>query len=526
MANYGCILTAIGRAKIASAIITGIPVVITQMAVGDGAGNPIAPSAAQTALVREVYRRSINAIAISPTDPDTLLLEMVIPSTEGPFVIREVGVFDEDDNLIAISSLPASTKPAPSEGATKDVVIILSIKVDSSAAVTVVINPNIVIATRTWVDGNYLRLPGAGATGQLIRKKTNTPNDWEFFNPEFDATNFIFDCIEEPQTLATDQTLVQFLIITTAGLAVYVEKTDGGLERLVRDQDFTIVDETHIELAVSYLAGSRILGVQNDPNGAVSPHGIGALERTENLADVINKATARANLQLSYASQEEAEAGAELLKVMSPLRVLQLINKLIPETRRGHEVAELGFFYRRTVPSNAWLPLRGGTFGPSGSAATVRANDDCWPLYEIWWSDFSQTLLPVTGGRGVSAAADWAASKPMAIFNDVDEFYRAWNSADITHDLGTHQDDAVQRHRHFEFSDSEAMQYGLSGYLSPSASSHYPTERLDYIMGAGAALEATKGVTSPPVGLSYGDPVRAANETRVKNRAVLVCVHL
>lgn len=539
MPTYGCLITAAGRAKIANAIATGVPVVLTEMSVGDGAGNSVTPSPAQSALVREVYRRTINAVSVSPSTADAMLIEMVIPGDVGPFVMREAGVWDEDGNLFAITALPTSVKPAPAEGATKDVAIIVTVKVENAAAVTVQVNPNIVIATRTWVDGNYLRLPGAGTTHQLIRKKSNNPNDWEFFDPEFDATGFVFDSIEEPQTLAADQTVVDFATITTAGIAVYVEKTAGGLERLARDQDYTILDETRIELAASYPADTRLLGVQNDPNGAVSPHSIGALARDENLGDLPNVAGARANLQLAYAGQADAEAGAEGLGVMSPLRVAQyvskrvasqllaeagiddnalmtplkvkqLVDKLIPANRRGHEVGELGFFYRKSVPAGSWIPLRGGTFGPPGSGATVHASLDCWPLYEIWWADFSQALLPVTGGRGASALADWNAGKPMAIFNDeqAEYFYRAWKEGG-GRALGSPQLDALQGFR-----------LKLPLKIIPGSGQNWVNKAaVDNTYGSGNLTGAfvSDGTNGTP---------RIDKETRSINRAVLVCVHL
>lgn len=493
MPTYGCLITVAGRAKIASAIVTGIPVALTEMAVGDGAGNPITPNGNESTLVREVYRRSINAMTVSPASADTVMLEMVIPAAEGPFVIREVGVFDEDGDLIAIASVPASTKPAPSEGATKDVVIIVNAKVDNADAVIVQINPNVVIATRTWVDGNYLRLPGNGSTGQLLRKKSNTPNDFEYFNPDFDATNFIFDCVEEPQVLATDQTIVIFETITTAGMAIYVEKTGGGLERLVRLQDFDIIDETSIELAVSYAAGTRLLGVQNDPNGAVTPHGIGALSREDNLSDLTNKPAARLALGVPYAAQEEAEeaalgdvvmtpiatrqqidkrqateteaeAGTDNITLMTPLRSKQQIDsrlatdeeaadplnntalvtpkQLHAQKRSAFPVAARMEIFDNVAP-DGWVRLWGKTIGNPVSGATERANNDCKPLFLHLWNRFTQVIFPVIGGRGASAIDDWNAGKRLQLIDDRAAFYRSWDGGkgvDIGRQIGSLQE--------------------------------------------------------------------------------------
>ena len=49
MSNYGAILTNAGAAKLANAIALGVPLKLTQMAVGDGNGQPVAPDPAMTA---------------------------------------------------------------------------------------------------------------------------------------------------------------------------------------------------------------------------------------------------------------------------------------------------------------------------------------------------------------------------------------------------------------------------------------------------------------------------------------------
>jgi hypothetical protein len=64
-----------------------------------------------------------------------------------------------------------------------------------------------------------------------------------------------------------------------------------------------------------------------------------------------------------------------------------------------------------------WVRLIGRTIGSSTSGATERANADTQALYEYLWANFTNTLVPVTGGRGANAAADWAANKPMGLFD-------------------------------------------------------------------------------------------------------------
>lgn len=64
----------------------------------------------------------------------------------------------------------------------------------------------------------------------------------------------------------------------------------------------------------------------------------------------------------------------------------------------------------RGVPSDGWMLYSNGTIGPTGSSATLRANDDVEALYKYLWKHYSDTLFAVAGGRGASADADWQAA--------------------------------------------------------------------------------------------------------------------
>jgi hypothetical protein len=60
-----------------------------------------------------------------------------------------------------------------------------------------------------------------------------------------------------------------------------------------------------------------------------------------------------------------------------------------------------------------WVLSMQGTIGSGASGATIRANADCANLYAHLWNGLSNTYAPVTGGRGATAAADFAANKPI-----------------------------------------------------------------------------------------------------------------
>lgn len=70
---------------------------------------------------------------------------------------------------------------------------------------------------------------------------------------------------------------------------------------------------------------------------------------------------------------------------------------------------------KRAGTRAGWVRQNGRTIGSASSGATERANADTQPLYEYLWNNFSNALCPVTGGRGGSASADYAANKPIAL---------------------------------------------------------------------------------------------------------------
>lgn len=64
-----------------------------------------------------------------------------------------------------------------------------------------------------------------------------------------------------------------------------------------------------------------------------------------------------------------------------------------------------------------WVRMNGRTIGSVSSGASERANADTQSLYEFLWNNYSDDLCPVTGGRGDTASADFAANKPIAILD-------------------------------------------------------------------------------------------------------------
>jgi hypothetical protein len=66
---------------------------------------------------------------------------------------------------------------------------------------------------------------------------------------------------------------------------------------------------------------------------------------------------------------------------------------------------------------SGWVRANGRTIGSVASSATERANADTQTLFEYLWSNFSNAVCAVSGGRGATAQADFNANKTIATFD-------------------------------------------------------------------------------------------------------------
>lgn len=71
--------------------------------------------------------------------------------------------------------------------------------------------------------------------------------------------------------------------------------------------------------------------------------------------------------------------------------------------------------YTATSAPSGWVRCNGRTIGNASSSATERANADTADLYAHLWTNFADAQCPVSGGRGASAAADYAANKAIGL---------------------------------------------------------------------------------------------------------------
>ena len=157
MTQYSTVLTAVGEAKVAAAQANGASVAILEMAIGDGGGAPVTPVENRSGLVNEVNRGPLNTMSQDPVNPSYFTAERVIGPTVGGWTIREIGLFDDDGDMVAYGNFPDSYKPMLAEGSGKELVIRMQFEVASANAVTLLIDPTIVLATRAWVTEQLAR---------------------------------------------------------------------------------------------------------------------------------------------------------------------------------------------------------------------------------------------------------------------------------------------------------------------------------------------------------------------------------
>ncbi|EPT3159218.1 phage tail protein [Yersinia enterocolitica] len=157
-ARFFALLTNIGAAKLANATALGTRLEITHMAVGDGGGTLPTPNPAQTQLVNEQRRAALNTLSVDPINTSQIIAEQVIPEAEGGWWIREIGLLDKDGDLIAIANCAETYKPLMQEGSGRTQTIRVILIVSSTAAVSLKIDPSVVLATRKYVDDKVIEV--------------------------------------------------------------------------------------------------------------------------------------------------------------------------------------------------------------------------------------------------------------------------------------------------------------------------------------------------------------------------------
>ncbi|ECT8375168.1 phage tail protein [Salmonella enterica] len=274
--KFKTIITDYGKQRLIAAMSPGgTKLTLTQMAVGDGGGNPTNPDTTSTALVNEVWRAAVNSVTVDKKHPNIIIVELLIPAEVGGFWVREAGIYDEFNKLVAICSLPASEKPLLEQGSGRAQTVRMTLIVSDTSIVNITIDSTTIMATNEYVDNSL----------EEHEKSRNHP-DATLTDKGFVKLYSGVDSLDE--TMAATPKAVKIAM-------------DNASARLAKERN--LADLTNIPLARQSLqlgnSATRNVGTTANTVAAGDDSRItGAMQKSQNGADIQNKPLFIENLGL------------------------------------------------------------------------------------------------------------------------------------------------------------------------------------------------------------------------------------
>jgi len=144
------IVTVAGRNKHALKTASNEPMVFTEIALGSGDRSP---SGGETALENEVFRSRITGYGTETSQPNTVWFDLYVPNTVDTFYAQEIGLFDEDGVLYAISKFDQPVpKFGPDSSSLTDLTFRMSVTFSDTENLIVNASPVAGITTDTLVQ--------------------------------------------------------------------------------------------------------------------------------------------------------------------------------------------------------------------------------------------------------------------------------------------------------------------------------------------------------------------------------------
>lgn len=179
--QYGSILTILGENAEQNGKLKNKQITFTHIAIGDANDTYVQPDRKQTALVNELARIPVNSVDVLQPTPDStpmLKVEAILPDDVNDLIIREfaaVATFDGNTYFHAVGNCARIYVPAPvNNGNVSTPVTLEMIFVITSAEPIIEIDPNVVIASRDWVNKKVeTRTETVGAFTDIPKKDIN-----------------------------------------------------------------------------------------------------------------------------------------------------------------------------------------------------------------------------------------------------------------------------------------------------------------------------------------------------------------
>lgn len=196
--KYFTLVTDVGTRKMMQAVHEGKKINIVEFAVGDGNGECKKLTTEATVLQNEVWRGNVNDCRISTESENILIVESLISAEVGGFTIREMGVFDDEGDLIAICNTPETAKVCIVDGVLSELKLQMEIILTNTDSVNLMLDPSVLIATKEDL-ANLKKEVEDQMRNASITEAFNKNTIVAAFNMVFDTEYHIKD-----DTLATD----------------------------------------------------------------------------------------------------------------------------------------------------------------------------------------------------------------------------------------------------------------------------------------------------------------------------------
>ncbi|EBK9865362.1 phage tail protein [Salmonella enterica subsp. enterica serovar Muenchen] len=355
--KFKTIITDYGKQRLIAAMSPGgTKLTLTQMAVGDGGGNPTNPDTTSTALVNEVWRAAVNSVTVDKKHPNIIIVELLIPAEVGGFWVREAGIYDEFNKLVAICSLPASEKPLLEQGSGRAQTVRMTLIVSDTSIVNITIDSTTIMATNEYVDNSL----------EEHEKSRNHP-DATLTDKGFTKLYSGVTSIDE--TMAATPKAVKIAM-------------DNASARLAKERN--LADLTNIPLARQslQLGNSATLNVGTTANTVAAGDDsriTGAMQKSQNGGDIPDKkqfARTIGAVTSTNITFNDASGWYKIATVVMPHSISTAVIKLY-----GGSGYNVGSFEQAAISE---LVLRAGNGSPVGITATLwrrspaAANEVAW----------------------------------------------------------------------------------------------------------------------------------------------------
>ncbi|MBV1842185.1 phage tail-collar fiber domain-containing protein, partial [Photobacterium ganghwense] len=177
--QYGSLLTVLGENAEQNGKLQNKQITFTHIAIGDANDTYVQPDRKQTGLVNELTRIPVNSVDVLQPSPDSipmLKVEAILPDDVNDIVIREfaaVAMFNGQEYFHAVGNCARIYVPKPlNNGNVSNPVTLEMIFVITSAEPIVEIDPNVITASREYVDVSTKALGDALIDGFIYPRRS------------------------------------------------------------------------------------------------------------------------------------------------------------------------------------------------------------------------------------------------------------------------------------------------------------------------------------------------------------------